>query len=65
MSRRSDVPWLFAGLLGAGVLAATLYLRFVDRSLTDWAFAVGLIVGAGLVSPQFILDMILRYRAKS
>lgn len=64
MNRRSDVPWLFAGLLGAGIVGGTFYLRFVDRTLSDWAFALGVFVGAGMISPKFVLDMVLRWRAR-
>jgi hypothetical protein len=63
MNRRSDRLWLLTAILGSIVVLATIYLRFVDHALSDVSFGLGLVIGAGLVSPQFIVDMILRWRA--
>lgn len=60
MNRRGDRLWGGATVAGFLILGATFFLRW-KAGLGETSYAIGLILGAGLVAPQFISDLVTKY----
>lgn len=63
MERRTDRLWAGATIGGFLILAATFFLRY-HAQLGETAYTIGLVLGAGLLAPQFVTDLVLKYLAR-
>lgn len=63
MNRRGDRLWGGATIAGFLILAGTFFLRW-KSGLGDTPYTVGLILGSGLVAPQFLTDLVRSYLAR-
>lgn len=64
LDRRDDHQWVVSSLVGAVILGATFFLKF-KVGLNDTPYSFGLVIGAGLVSPNIIKGLIVKWRQKS
>lgn len=64
MDRRGDKLWLGATIAGFLMLAGTLALRWKlgHEGLSDTVYSIGLVLGSGLIAPNFIIEMIQKYK---
>lgn len=61
LRRKFDWVWLVSAVIGALVLAGTIALKLKHGAdFSDVAFGIGMGVGAGLISPQFIMDLVAK-----
>ena len=63
MRRAGDAPQLRRTLFGVAILAFAIVLKFIQPDVTDWLLIALVAIGAGMVSPTFIVDLVRSWRA--
>jgi hypothetical protein len=64
MKRQTDRLWAGATIGGFLILVGTLILRY-RGGLGETSYTIGLVLGAGMLAPNFVLDLVRRYLSRS
>lgn len=64
MRRKGDRTKLVRSVFGAFLVVSAVLLKFRLPHTADWLVIALVIVGAGMVSPTFIVDAIKAWRAQ-
>lgn len=62
LRRTGDRQKFIRSLVGAGLAGSGVALKFILPHSTDWLIITLVLVGAGLISPSFVLDAIKAWR---
>lgn len=65
LRRKGDRTKLIRSAFGAVIVLFAVAAKFLLPHSTDWFIVAVLIIGAGLVSPSFILDLVKAWRANA
>lgn len=65
MRRADDRKELIRTLFGAALVLFGIAAKFLLPHSTDWFIVAVLVIGAGLVSPSFVVDLVKAARAPS
>jgi hypothetical protein len=60
--RASDGPQLRRTLFGAAIVGFAIVLQFVQPESADWLVIALVGIGAGMVNPTFIVDLLRSWR---
>jgi hypothetical protein len=63
LRRASDGRQLRRTVFGGAIVVFAIVLKFVQPAVTDWLLLALVGIGAGLVSPTFIVDLVRSWRA--
>ena len=64
LRRLGDRQKVIRSLVGVGLAASGIALKFVLPHSTDWLIITLVLVGAGLISPSLAVDVVKAWRSK-
>lgn len=64
LRRQDDPTKLRRSILGALIVLLAFALKF-SHLIGDWPFIAGLLIGAGMLSPTFIIDLVKAWRSNA